>query len=236
MRRVLRRLNRFLELIHNKKGDAEASGSRVDTAREMLEVLEDIRPPEGRLESAFPVLAGWLRGTVEPDAVKRDVTLEQEQLLAHLRGLWTTMLDRYSIRQLRSANPRMLRGFALVRRSELLRRDSESPGTGEKEFSVELRSQAAGDATLLRYHSHVGRLDLKKDDLLDDLYGAQRDLGFVKVCVRREATDTIDDISVEGDLPFHPETTEAGELELLVSRTVGAAARLQRKLMPDEGD
>ena len=234
VRRVLRRLNRFLELIHNKKGDAKESGSRIDTAREMLEVLEEIKPPEGRLESAFPVRAGWLRGTVGPDAVKRDVTLGQEHLLAHLRGLWDTMLDAYSIRQRRSVNPRMLRGFALVRRNELLRRDSESPGTGEKEFEVELRSQAAGDATLLRCRSHVGQLDLKKDDLVDDLYRAQRDFGLVKVCVRREATAMTDDISVEGDLPFHPETTQAGELEVLVSRTVGAAMRLQRKLMPDE--
>ena len=235
VRRVLRRLNRFLELIHNKKGDSKESSSRIDTTREMLEVLEEIKSPEGRLESAFPVLAGWLRGTVGPDAVTRGSTLGQAQLLAHLRSLWTTMLDGYSIRQLRSANPRMLRGFALVRRNELLRRDSESPGTGEKEFSVELRSQAAGDATLLRCRSHVGHLDLKKDDLLDHRYAAARqDVRFVKVCVRREATDPTDDISVEGDLPIHPETTQVGELELLVSNTVGAAARLQRRLMPDE--
>ena len=77
----------------------------------------------------------------------------------------------------------MLRGFALMRRNDLLQRDSESPGTGEKEFSIELRSQAAGDATPFRCHSHVGRLDLKKDALLDDLYRPQRDFGFVKVCV-----------------------------------------------------
>ena len=236
VRRVLRRLNRFLELIHNRKGDAKESGSRVDTAREMLEVLEDIKPPVGRLESAFPVLPGWLQGTVGPDAVKRDVTLGQEHLMAHLRILWSTMLDDYSIRHRRPANTRMLRGFALVRWNKLMRRDSESPGTGEKEFEVELRSQAAGDATLLRCRSHVGQLDLKKDDLVDALYRAQQDCGLVKVCVRREATDTTDDITVEGDLPFHPETTQAGELELLVSRTVGAAARLQRKLMPDESE
>ena len=60
------------------------------------------------------------------------------------------------------------------------------------------------------------------------------DFGFVKVCVHREATDQTDNISVEGDLPFHPETTQAEELELLISRTVGAAARLQPDLMPDE--
>ncbi len=234
VRRVLRRLNRFLQLIHNKKGDARESDSRIDTTREMLEVLEDIRPPEGRLESAFPVLPGWLRGALGPDAVRRIASLDQEHLLAHLQTLWTMLLDRFSIRRLRSANKRMLRGFALMRRNDLLQRDSESPGTGEKEFSIELRSQAAGDATLLRCHSHVGRLDLKKDALLDDLYRAQRDFGFVKVCVRREATDQTDNISVEGDLPFHPETTQVEELELLIARTVGAAARLQRDLMPDE--
>lgn len=236
VRRVLRRLNRFLQLIHNKKGDATESDSRINTAREMLEGLEDIKPPEGRLESAFPVLPGWLQGSLGPDAVRSNVALDQDHLLAHLEALWTTLLDRFSIRRLRSANERMLRGFALMRRNDLLQRDSESPGTGEKEFSIELRSQAAGDATLLRCYSHVGRLDLKKPALLDDLYRAQRDFGFVKVCVRREATDQTDNISVEGDLPFHPETTQVGELELLIARTVGAAARLQRGLMPDEAE
>ena len=236
VRRVLRRLNRFLQLIHNKKGDARESDSRIDTTREMLEVLEDIRPPEGRLESAFPVLLGWLQGTLGPDAVRRNATLDLEHLLAHLQALWTTLLDRFSIRRLRSANQRMRRGFALMRRNDLLQRDSESPGTDEKEFSIELRSQAAGDATLLRCHSYVGRLDLKRDALLDDLYRAQRDFGFVKVCVRREATDQTDDISVEGDLLFHPETTQVEELELLIARTVGAAAQLQRGLMADEAE
>ena len=200
----------------------------------MLEPLEDIKPPRGRLESAFPVRPGWLQGTLGRDAVRRDATLDLEHLLAHLEALWTKLLARFSIRRLRSANQRMLRGFALMRRNELLPKDSESPATGEKEFSIELRSQAAGDATLLRCHSHVGRLDLKRDALLDDLYCAQRDFGFVKVCVRREPTDQTDDISVEGDLPFHPETTQVQELEVLIARTAGAATRLQRALMSDE--
>ena len=234
VRRVLRRLNRFLQLIHNKKGDATESDSRIDTAREMLEGLEDITPPDGRLESAFPVLPGWLRGALGPDAVRGHVTLDQDHLLAHLQILWVTLLDRFSIRQLKSANKRMRRGFALMHRNDLLQRDSESPGTGEKEFSIELRSQAAGDATLLRCHSPVGHLDLKKDALLDDLYRVQRDFGFVKICVRREATEQTDNISVEGDLPFHAETTQVEDLELLIARTVGGAARLQRGLMPGE--
>ena len=234
VRRVLRRLNRFLQLIHNRKGDAQNSSSHIDTTREVLEPLEDIKPPRGRLESAFPVRPGWLQGTLGRDAVRRDATLDLEHLLAHLEALWTKLRARFSIRRLRSANQRMLRGFALMRRNELLPRDSESPATGEKEFSIELRSQAAGDATLLRCHSHVGRLDLKRDALLDDLYRAQRDFGFVKVCVRREATDQMDDISVEGDLPFHPETTQVEELEVLIARTAGAATRLQRGLMCGE--
>ena len=234
VRRVLRRLNRFLQLIHNKKGDATESDSRIDTAREMLERLEDITPPDGRLESAFPVLPGWLQGALGPDAVRGHVALDQDHLLAHLQTLWMTLLDRFSIRQLRSANKRMRRGFALMHRNNLLQRDSESPGTSEKEFSIELRSQAAGDATLLRCHSPVGHLDLKKDALLDDLYRVQRDFGFVKICVRREATEQTDNISVEGDLPFHAETTQVEDLELLIARTVGGAARLQRGLMPGE--
>ena len=54
------------------------------------------------------------------------MTLDQDHLLSHLQILWVTLLDRFSIRQLKSANKRMRRGFALMHRNNLLQRDSES--------------------------------------------------------------------------------------------------------------
>ena len=76
------------------------------------------------------------------------------------------------------------------------------------------------------------RYNLRTDDLmLDRLYDVQQkpELRYAKVCVHRD-DDRRDQVTVEGDLPFSPTMTQLEELELLVSRTVRAAARLQQEL------
>ena len=231
VRRVLRRLNRFLELIHARKGDALETDSRIDAARDMLDELEVIAPPTGRLESAFPVNAGWLAGTLSSDEVRQPDIAGQ---IAYLDDLWQRLQARFAVRGLRSTTERSKRGFATLSQTRLMSRDSASPGGGEKPFLLELRSQASGDSTLLRCSSEVGRFDLRHDDrLLDDLYELQRDLGHAKVCVHRD-DDPHERVTVEGDLPFSPQLTQLEELELLISRTVGAAATLRSGMLHTE--
>ena len=92
----------------------------------------------------------------------------------------------------------------------LMPQASDSPGSGEKRFLLELRSQASGDSTLLRCTSEVGRLDLRDDTaVLDELYELQRKLGHAKVCVHRDDS-RLDRVTVEGDLPFSPALTPMG--------------------------
>ena len=97
VRRVLRRLNRFLELIHDRKGDAIPSESRVDMAREMLEELDAIKPPAGRLESAFPVREGWLDGALTSAAVEKpDIAIRYGISMSSGQRWWRTMwFDRF---------------------------------------------------------------------------------------------------------------------------------------------
>ena len=227
MRRVLRRLNRFIELIHARKGDAVEGGSRINAAQEMLEELKDIQPPSGPLESAFPVRPGWLEGQLG----SADVQLPQiAPQVAHLDRLWDGLLDIYSVRPVRGASDYTRRGFAMLDGDRLMPKDSEQPGTGERQFTLELRSQASGDATLLRCVCKVGPLALRgDDDVLDDLYELQRALRHAKVCVRR-ADEHKDDVTIEGDLLFHPDTTQLEEIVLLVSRNVAAAATVWKHL------
>jgi len=228
VRRVLRRLNRFLELIHDKKGDAVGSDSRIDTTREMLEALDSIKPPTGRLEPAFPVKDGWLRGTLTSDAVRKPDTQRQTD---HFDRLWSELLERYAVRPLYETNERTRQGFALLGKDRLMAKEGDQPCHGEEGFLLELRSQASGDATLLRCTSHVGRFDLRMNDqTLDELYELQRDVGYAKVCVHRDDS-RLDQVTVEGDLPFSPTMTQLEELELLVSRTVHAAGWIKKELV-----
>ena len=228
VRRVLRRLNRFLQLIHEKKGDSAELTSRIDTARDMLEDLDVIPPPRGELRSAFPIRPTWFEGDLDEDAVDR---LDIPAYLKHFDRLWVDFQGRYGIRALRSADPLLRRGFALVRKRRLLLPDSDERGF-EQPFRLHLRSQAAGDATLLHCSSEVGPIDLEHDDdAIDDLYDLQQELGGPKVCVRPDPADRTDRVFVENDLVFHPDTTQLDELDSLVTRTVSTAGTIANRLV-----
>jgi hypothetical protein len=232
VRRVLRRLNRFLELMHQKKGDTETLSSKVDTARDILDDLEAIAPYQGELKSAFPIGQQWLNGTLGAEAViKTDVKTNRR----HLDTLWNRFTEKYAVRSLRHAGHLIRRGYALVHAGKILPRDTDQRGR-EQPFQLELRSQSAGDATLLRCSSEVGPIKVEHDnDNLDELYDLQRDvLGPVKICLRRDSADKTDLAFVEHGLLFHKDTTQFEELESLVSRTVGAATIVAGKLVERE--
>ena len=232
VRRVLQRLNRFLQLIHQKKSESEVLDSRINIGHEMLEGLEAIPPLEGELKSAFPIQQQWLEGELDPASVVRR-NLDAD--LKHLDELWSRFRQEYGIRPLRAADRLLRRGYALVRRGRVMQRDSEERGI-EQPFRLQLRSQPAGDATLLHCSSEVGRLEIEHDDdLFDELYELQKELQCAKVCVSPYLADRTDRVSVEGDIAFHPDTTQFEELESLVTRTVGAAGVLASRLVEREG-
>ena len=228
VRRVLYRLNRFLRLIHQNKADSQALDSRIDTAREILEKLEAIPPLEGELKSAFPIQRQWLEGELDPTSVvRRDLDADTK----HLDELWSSFQERYGIRALRAADPLLRRGYALVRQGRVMYRDADERGM-EQPFRLQLRSQAAGDATLLHCSSEVGPVEIEHDDdRLDELYELQRELKCAKVCLYPDPAARTDRISVEGDIVFHPDMTQLEELESLVTRTVGAAGVLASRLV-----
>ena len=69
---------------------------------------------------------------------------------------------------------------------------------------------------MLHCSSAVGPLDIERDDdRLDELYKLQHELGLVKVCVRPDPADRTDRVYIEGDILFHPHSTQFEELESL---------------------
>ncbi len=232
VRRVLRRLNRFLRLITKTVGQDEDRDSRIDVTREFLDELEAVAPVKEPLESAFPVGGAWLRGRLGAG----DVPQSSEPVLeSHLERLWEGLAKRYAVEGQRDARPYSHTGLAYLADSGIARREELPPGAVASEedrqhwkrFRIFLRSQAAGAAALLRCKSHVGKVNLRDDKTLDCLYDLQRDLGQVKVCANRSERDREDMISVEGDILFDPKTTDPEELETLVSRVAYAAAALR---------
>lgn len=215
--RVFARMNRFLRLMHRDLGQATDEDSRIDAKREIL-ALRDTAPIRTPLVSAFPGGSAWLRGDVKPPAERR---LDLAALSTHLRGVWEDLVTRLGIDEVRQDKEFVREGSIFVE------------GGDQQAFSLELRSQTGTETVLLRCTSPVGPLALDETQV-EELYELQRELGLAKVCARFDTGQHHFVISVEGDTPFDPRTTQALEAELLLRRTVRAAHQIRRHFLEEE--
>ena len=226
VRRVLKRLNRFFQLIHKRRSAPADVTSRIDAAREILVELETIKPIEGPLESAFPVERNWLGGELSAQDIEMP---DVDAQLAHLERLWEGLVSGWRVEPIRCSDPLVREGTAAVERGRLAAAGSRANAT--QRFDLVLRSQAAGDATLLRCRSAVGRLDLRDDAALDALYELQIASGHAKVCVEPDLRSRDDIVFIQHDILFHPNTTQLEECVALVERTAAAAKRIHDDLV-----
>ena len=233
VRRVLRKLNRFLELMHTGRFDTSVVDSRIDAARALQEEVEVLPQLQGELKSLFEVWPEWLVGELSPAGEKWRGELEG--LEAHLEQLAAELAERRSVRWSRGAARYRREGTAAVDPQTLqvlprAARGSEAAGRGDqllqKAFTVQLRTRPGSSAVLLRCEASAGEFELN-DAGVDRLYQMQRRLGAVRVSVEPGRGRRSYLVRVGVDLLFGVATAQVEELEAAVARVVAAAVALQ---------
>jgi len=211
VRRVLRRLNRFLELMHvTGRSDVERD-SHLDAARAILEETADIPPIEEKLEPAFPVREEWRRGELGLENVRAP---DLQAHLEHFTALLRTLRRERDVELHPTGGGTMARGNLAVEQ-------------GAQTLSLALRSQRAGDAVLLRASSEVGQVDLRDGAEVDRLDEFLRAGTLVKLCLLPRTRADRDTVMVQDEIAFSQEYTQLGDVEALIDRTAHAAARLR---------
>jgi len=224
VRRVLRRLNRFLHLVHKRQESDEDTDSRLNAAEEILGELTDIPVVEGLLESAFPVGSDWLGGQLSgKDARCPDVG----PYLRHFESLWKAAKEHFALEEVATSSSCVRSALAFVNDRMVQKERLIGGDSGQEEFKLELRSQAAGDGVLLRCISEVKAINRHDDAIIDLLSELQTKLGCLKVCVRPGTRANEDLVSVERDILFHPKTTQSEELYWLIETSVSGAKQLR---------
>lgn len=234
VKRVLQRLDHFLRLIHRLRPKDGKADSRIDLSKEILHGLKDVKQLKEPLESAFPIQRQWLDGLEGPTVAGPDIPV----LEGHLAALWRELSATFALEVCPTGSNRKCAGIVSIQDGQILRQRTPrtTDGLRRQAFDLELRSHAVSDATLMRCTSPVGPADLSDRRILDHLYDLQRDLGKAKVCARPEARRRQHLVTVEGDLLFHPETTQFNEVEQLVIRTVEAADTIEKELLERDED
>ena len=229
VRRVLRRLNRFLRLIHRGDRVVGADGHAIDTARALLEELEDLPPIEGKLESAFPIEPHWLEGELGAD----DVTMpDWERQYHHLEALWQALCEHHPIVKLASGVKHQRFGELPASAAKSTRAGmggAAAPGRMQH-FAFGLRSQVAGDEILIECESTIGTADLEDDAVVSALMEALDGTSAVKLCVDPRVGKHQDRIYVRRELLFDPDATRVTDVLAMFENTLFPAVRLHAVL------
>ena len=226
VRRVLRRLNRFMQLIHRGDIAIGAEEHAIEVGRAFAEESQDVPPIEGELKSAFPIESGWLEGELGANDVSEP---EWERQFRHLEVLWQGLREHYPIIE-REVGTRHLRYGELPEEAMNLigvgGKDASEYGRMQP-FKLGLCSQVAGDEILIECESSVGRVDLQDDAVVDALMDALDERGAVKLCVEPRVGKHQDRIYVRRELLFDPDTTELADVCAMFENTLSPAVRLR---------
>jgi hypothetical protein len=232
VRRVLKRLNRFMELIHEIRVGKEDRDSRLNAAKEFLESIDVPQPLKGELVSAFPIHRSWLDGelkSVQPAIV------DVEGIKEHLVRLWSDAKAQLFIEESLTGNPLVLAGQVAIKDGRVVDARAVKGPTRGQHFRLELRSGASGSATLLRCISAAGERRLL-DDACDELREIQKSIGMVKICVYPDPKKRSHYITVENDMLFEVSTAQAEEVVGLIRRTALSADAIEEELFDIDAD
>ena len=230
VRRVLRRLNRFLRLIHRGDSAVGADGHAIDATRALLEEVEDTPPIKGELQSAFPIEPRWLDGELGAD----DVTVpDWERHFCHLETLWQGLCEHHQITK-RTSVLKHLRGGEFPASAPTLTGMADAAHGRMQPFTFGLRSQVAGDEILIECESTIGFVDLQDDEVVNALVDALDSASGVKLCVDPRIGKHQDRIYVRRELLFHPETTRLADVLAMFGNTLSPAIRLHA-ILEDAG-
>jgi len=237
VKRVLKRLFDFLNMIHLPKAKKDSDQSRLNVAEEILAQYHDIPKLEGLLESAFPVRKIWSEGKIDATDVERPDTVSLEN---YFKLLWEKLKTKLQIVEngIARDSKRRYIGEVTLKNNNVVRSGSgKTDGNIRKQaFELALRSQVFGGETLLRCISPVGEIDLYDQGNLDSLYIMQQKTHMSKVCAVYNPKIRKHMVTVEGDRLFHLKTTQWQEIDDLIVRTVEAADRIEFEILEHDDD
>jgi hypothetical protein len=211
VRKVLERLNRFLELMHTDLAPGGGEQRRIDVDREFTRGGGHVAAIRGPLRSAFPLPAGSLSGTITALAVSPEFAATA---CARFDGLPRCELPGVRAEWEPEHPPGALLGTVRLASGRV------------QPFTLQLRS--LGETLIVRCISPVGRVyERGPDSIVETSQRMGWHLGVVAA-----GRDSSYDLTVEDDVALADPSSDAARLGLLLARVADAADRLEQAHLP----
>lgn len=227
---VFKRLNRFLEMLHDLRLPRRSHAGEVEVAHQIHEKAEDVfkafREP---LKSGF----GIAPELMPADPAEPILEASNGELIEHFRAIIGRLGERFSVTwNGADSSPHQCRGTVLVHCGRLVaRKDAESVRVARQQpFSMELRTTHGGKL-LLRIRSRLGAI--REEDLITRVLELQRKKPWLKVCAfLGEGAEYR--LSVQSDLLFSPAVTQLEEVERVFARLLAGAGEIEDEIFGQE--
>ena len=227
VREILRRMDRFVALLHKGLGAEEAAQSAVDLARAIHEHTP-IKPPSREpLESPFTVERSLLHEDL-PVALAMDPAEIGRYIdrFVQVRDVLTTVV---SVDWSPERDRAIQGGTAWLSGRRLL--PAGAPRGRARQQPFDMKLQSTGGLVVLRVSSPVGTVALDDEATIEQLFRLQSSLPAAKLCAVIDAKHQSYDLTVEVEVPFQPDTLQDDEAICALERCVLAADRVVHEVL-----
>ncbi len=208
--RVLERINRFVRLMHENLGGAEAEERTLDMSKEMLRERRDTRQLSEPLMTAFPVRDEFVQAPDRPLAVTPDTAAD---LRARFAALPHSVCDEGLVTWEDCINENALLGTIPLR-------------TRSQPFTLILRSTHG--LPTVRCVSPVGQVDLDLEG--EEIAGAVRGTG-VRIGAEYDERMSSYNLTIEGDVVLGDRRHDAERVKWLLQQVTAVADHLEEAVL-----
>ena len=231
--RVYERMNRFIRLMHKDLISDLSKDSYVNTKPDMLRQPweRDIAPITELLKTPFDVQEEWLGNNLTLSST--DAVEESTKALQHFQHVTRFLCTRWELQEEPSQDPWSFfvtiyldqEGYPVLRGHSIAKARYQP-------LTMFLRT--AGDYNsniLLRCVSPIGQIAWDDQEETERIHQVQQRIGIGRICALLDAKNRSYDLTIETDMLFHPNTTQAEEVAGLVERTSRCADLIEKMLL-----
>ena len=224
VRRVLKRYNTFLELMHESFQVPPQEDSSINT-NDAIHDEEDVEPQNQELlTSAFDVREGWLSGDQKASDVEK---INWKAKFHRFKEIREHIEGKYAVKWELNRSDHEFEGAINTAsfRNALPMRETHTHG-----FILRLCSHIAGEETLLQVESTVADVDLSDDDMFDLVESIACKHPDIKICVEPRVQRNLDRIYIKQEILFDLNSTQNEEAAQVFMAVVPPAAELHKEL------